>query len=72
MLLLCFFVLLCIELLHRTVVLSTQTTRDIIRLMALQKDAEKDKKKRSNEDSPGCEIDAICNTNKSAKATVPY
>ena len=44
-----------------------QTTRDIIRLMALQKDAEKDKKKRSAEDSPGCEIDAICNANKSAK-----
>ena len=44
-----------------------QTTRDIIRLMALQKDAEKDKKKRSAEDSPGCEIDAIFNANKSAK-----
>ena len=45
-----------------------QTTRDNIRLMALQKDAEKDKKKRSAEDSPGFEIDnAICNANKSAK-----
>jgi len=37
--------------------------------MALQKDAEKDKKKRSAEDSPGCEMDnVICNANKSAKA----
>jgi hypothetical protein len=45
-----------------------QTTRDNIRLIALQKDAEKDKKKRSAEDSPGFEIDnAICNANKSAK-----
>ena len=44
-----------------------QTTRDIIRLMALQKDAEKDKKKRSAESSPGCEIDAICNAKKSGK-----
>ena len=45
-----------------------QTTRDNIRLIALQKDAEKDKKKRSAEDSPGFEIDnAICNANQSAK-----
>jgi hypothetical protein len=37
--------------------------------MALQKDAEKCKKKRSDENSPGCEMDnAICNANKSAKA----
>ena len=46
------------------------TTRDIIsRLMVLQKNAEKDKKKRSAEDNPGCEMDnAICNANKSDKA----
>ena len=45
-----------------------QTTRDIIRLMALQEDAKKDKNKRSAEDSPGFEIDnAISNANKSAK-----
>ncbi len=38
--------------------------------MALQKDAEKDKKKRSAEDSPGCVMDnAICNANKRDKAT---
>jgi hypothetical protein len=44
------------------------TTRDNIRLIALQKDAEKYKKKRSAEDSPGFEIDnAICIANKSAK-----
>jgi len=48
-----------------------QTTRDIIRLMALQKDAEKDKSKRSAEDSPGFEIDiAIRNANKSAKGKI--
>ena len=36
--------------------------------MALQKDTEKDKKKRSAEDSPGCEMDnAICNAQKSDK-----
>ncbi len=45
-----------------------QTTRDIIRLMAFQNDAKKDKNKRSVEDSPGFEIDnAICNAEKSAK-----
>ncbi len=45
-----------------------QTTRDIIRLMALQKDAVKDKDKTSAEDNPGFEIDnAICNAGKSAK-----
>jgi hypothetical protein len=45
------------------------TTLDIIRLMTLQKDAEKDKKKRSVEDKPGCEMDnAIFNANKSDKA----
>ena len=45
-----------------------QTTRDIIRLMALQKDAEKGKNKRSAEDSPGFETDpAICNAKKSGK-----
>ena len=45
-----------------------QTTRDIIRLMTLQKDAEKDKNKRSAEDGPGFETDpAICNAKKSGK-----
>ncbi len=45
-----------------------QTTRDIIRLMALQNDAEKDKNKRSAEDSPGIETDpAICNAKKSGE-----
>ncbi len=45
-----------------------QTTRDINRLTTLQKDAEKDKNKRSAEDSPGIETDlAICNAKKSAK-----
>jgi hypothetical protein len=46
-----------------------QTTRDIIRLLALHTDAEKDKNKGSAEDNPGFEIDnAICNANhKSAK-----
>jgi hypothetical protein len=41
-------------------------------LIALQKDAEKYKKKRSAEDSPGFEINnAICNANKSAKGKKP-
>ncbi len=45
-----------------------QTKRNIIRLMALQKDAEKDKNKRSAEDSPGFETDpAICNAKKCGK-----
>jgi len=36
--------------------------------MTLQKDAEKDKKKRCAEDNPGFEIDnAMCNANKSTK-----
>ena len=52
--------------------LPPQTTRDIIRLVALQKDAEKDKNKRSAEDSPGFEIDnSISNANKSAKGKNP-
>ncbi len=47
---------------------SPQTNRDIIRLMTLQTDAEKDKNKRSAEDSPGFETDpANCNAKKSGK-----